>query len=63
MYLVDDKDTVDAMFLIWEKLKMMVEVSSSLPLAALLKNKDKFKNANIGIVLSGGNVDFKALLP
>lgn len=54
---VSDKEIVGAMKLIWERLKIIVEPSCAVPLAAVLKNKERFKGQKVGIILSGGNVD------
>jgi len=49
------------MQLIWERMKIIVEPSAAVTLAAVLKSKQEFKNKKVGIVLSGGNVDLKKL--
>lgn len=54
---VTDKEIVDAMRLIWERLKIIVEPSCAVPFAAVLKDKAKFAGKRVGIILSGGNVD------
>lgn len=54
---VDDVSIIAAMRLIWERLKIIVEPSAAVPLAATLKTKEKFANKNVAIILSGGNVD------
>ncbi|MBL6446299.1 pyridoxal-phosphate dependent enzyme [Fulvivirga sp. 29W222] len=59
--LADDAETIAAMQMIWERMKIVVESSSSVPLAALIRNKDQFAGKNVGIVISGGNVDLKEL--
>jgi threonine dehydratase len=59
--LVDENEIVEAMKLIWERLKIIIEPSCAVPFAALIKERDNFKNKNIGIILSGGNVDVKNL--
>lgn len=56
--LVDDEEIKEAMKLIWERMKIVIEPSSAVPLAALLKNKNKFANKKVGIIISGGNIDF-----
>lgn len=58
---VEEDEIVQAMKLIWERMKIIVEPSSAVAFAALLKEKEKFKNKNIGIIISGGNVDLKHL--
>ena len=57
--LVDDDQIIKAMQLLWERMKIIVEPSGAVPLAALLKEKDIFAGKNIGIIISGGNVDLK----
>lgn len=54
---VTDKEIVEAMRLIWERLKIIVEPSCAVPFAAVLKDKAKFAGKRVGIILSGGNVD------
>jgi threonine dehydratase len=54
---VTDEEIVSAMRLIWERMKIVVEPSCVVPLAAVLKSKEKFKGKRVGIILSGGNVD------
>lgn len=54
---VEEDEIINAMRLIWERMKIIIEPSCAVPFAAVLKNKEEFKNKNIGIILSGGNVD------
>ena len=56
-----EKFIIAAMRLIWERMKILIEPSSALPLAILLQHGNKFKNKRIGIILSGGNVDLDRL--
>ena len=42
-------------------MKIICEPSCAVPLAAILKTKQVFKNKNVGIILTGGNVDLKNL--
>jgi len=58
---VDDAATVAAMRLFWQRTKQIVEPSSAVTLAAILKHADRFAGQRIGVVLSGGNVDPDAL--
>lgn len=58
---VTEEEIIDAMKLIWERMKIIIEPSSAVAYAALLKEKEKFKNKNIGIIISGGNVDLQNL--
>lgn len=54
---VNDKEIIQAMQLLWERLKIIVEPSCAVPFAVVLKNKAKFQGKRVGIILSGGNVD------
>ncbi|HKK12134.1 MAG TPA: pyridoxal-phosphate dependent enzyme [Flavobacteriaceae bacterium] len=58
---VEEEEIVEAMKLIWERMKIIVEPSSAVAFAALLKEKEAFKNKNVGIIISGGNVDLQNL--
>lgn len=56
---VSDKEIIEAMRLIWERVKIIVEPSCAVPFAAVLKEKEKFSGKRVGIILSGGNVDLE----
>ena len=58
---VSETEIITAMKLIWERMKLVVEPSSAVALAAVLKNKTTFANQKVGIIISGGNVDLSAL--
>lgn len=57
----DDTEIIEAMRLVYERLKIVIEPSCAVPLAALLKNKERFRGKKVGIILSGGNVDLGKL--
>lgn len=59
--LVTDEEIVEAMRLIWERMKIIIEPSCAVPVAALLKNKAPFKGKKVGVILTGGNVDLAKL--
>lgn len=56
-----DDEIIDAMKLIWERMKIIVEPSSAITLAIILKNKEIFRNKKVGVIISGGNVDLNKL--
>jgi threonine dehydratase len=61
MTTVDDPALLRAMFLLWERLKLVVEPTGALGAAALLEGRERslFHGASrIGVILSGGNTDF-----
>ena len=58
---VSDEETIAAMKLLWQTLKVVVEVSSATVVAAVLKQRERFAGRRVGLVLTGGNVDLDAL--
>ena len=58
---VTEDEIIESLRLIWERMKIVVEPSSAVPLAALIKERGRFRNKKIGIILSGGNVDLATL--
>ena len=59
--LVEEQEIIDAMRLIWERMKIIIEPSCAVPLAAVLREKHKFANQRVGIIITGGNVDLSKL--
>jgi threonine dehydratase len=47
--------------MIWQRLKIIIEPSCSIVLAALLLNSKKFINKKVGLILTGGNYDLNKL--
>lgn len=58
---VDDADVVTAMRHLWERMKIVVEPSAAVTLAAILSGKVDVSGRRCGIILSGGNVDLDRL--
>ncbi|UFH53518.1 pyridoxal-phosphate dependent enzyme [Spirosoma sp. KNUC1025] len=58
---VSDDEIIAAMRLVWERMKIIIEPSSAVPLAAVLKHTDQFAGQKIGIIVTGGNVDLGKL--
>ncbi|WP_370200309.1 beta-hydroxyaspartate dehydratase BhcB [Roseibium sp.] len=56
-----EQEIVDAMRLIWARMKIVMEPSSAVPLATILKNRDVFAGKRVGIIITGGNVDLGKL--
>lgn len=55
---VEEQEIISSLRLIWERMKLVVEPSSAVALAAILKEPETFKGKNVGVIISGGNVDF-----
>lgn len=61
VFTVTDEEIVAAMRLVWERMKIIIEPSCAVPVAALLKNKEVFAGKKVGVILTGGNVDLGKL--
>ena len=57
--LANEDEILDAMYLTWQRMKIIIEPSSAVALATILKHRDRFAGRRVGIVLTGGNVDLK----
>jgi threonine dehydratase len=56
-----EDEIVAAMQLIWKRMKIVMEPSSAVPLAAILKNPEVFRGKRVGVIVTGGNVDLEKL--
>ncbi len=56
-----EEEIIDAMKLTWQRMKIVMEPSCAVPLATILKNKDKFAGKRVGVIITGGNVDLDKL--
>ncbi|MEM1065677.1 MAG: beta-hydroxyaspartate dehydratase BhcB [Pseudomonadota bacterium] len=57
----NEQEIIDAMKLTWQRMKIVMEPSCAVPLATILKNKDKFAGKRVGVIITGGNVDLDTL--
>lgn len=60
-FTVTENEIIEAMKLIYERMKVVIEPSCAVPFAALMKNKPLFEGKKVGIILTGGNVDLARL--
>ena len=58
---VEEAEIIRAMRLVWERMKIVIEPSSAVAFAAVLKEPDRFRDRQVGILISGGNVDLGRL--
>jgi threonine dehydratase len=61
IYAVKEQSILDCMLLVWERMKIVIEPSSATVLAAVSENPDFFRGKRVGLIISGGNVDFRHL--
>jgi threonine dehydratase len=58
---VSEREIADTTRSIWERMKIIVEPSGAVPLAAIIRRRDTFQGKRIGVILSGGNLDLDRL--
>jgi threonine dehydratase len=56
-----ESSIIECMLLIWERMKIIIEPSSATVLAVIKENKDFFQGKKVGLIISGGNIDFRKL--
>ncbi|MFC6638193.1 pyridoxal-phosphate dependent enzyme [Sulfitobacter sp. JBTF-M27] len=56
-----EQEIIDAMKLTWQRMKIVMEASCAVPLATIIKNKDRFAGKRVGVIITGGNVDLDTL--
>ena len=57
--LAAEDEILAAMYLTWQRMKIIIEPSAAVALAALLEHRDRIAGQRVGVILSGGNVDLK----
>jgi len=58
---VDEAEIIAAMRFVWTRMKLVIEPSAAVPLAALLGGKLAVPGRRVGVIVSGGNVDLDRL--
>lgn len=58
---VEEDEIIEAMKMIWKRMKIVMEPSSAVPLAAILRNPKTFAGKRVGVIITGGNVDLDKL--
>jgi len=61
IFTVKEESIIECMLLVWERMKIIIEPSSATVLAVIKENPEFFRNEKVGLIISGGNVDFKKL--
>jgi len=61
IFTTTEEEIVEAMYLCWQRMKIVMEPSSAVAIAAILKNPEVFAGKKVGVILTGGNVDLKKL--
>jgi len=61
IFTVSEDSIIECMLLVWERMKIIIEPSSATVLAAVKENPGYFKDKKTGLIISGGNVDFRKL--
>ena len=58
---VEESEIIAAMRFVWERMKLVIEPSSAVPVAALLHHRLELQDQRVGVIISGGNVDLDHL--
>ncbi|MFC2134221.1 threonine/serine dehydratase, partial [Bacteroidota bacterium] len=58
---VEEDTIVHAMRTVWERMKIIIEPSAAVTLAAVMENKEKFAGKRVCLIFTGGNVDLDKL--
>ncbi len=61
IYTASEEEIIEAMKITWKHLRIVMEASCAVPLATILKNKEKFAGKRVGVIITGGNVDLDKL--
>jgi threonine dehydratase len=61
IFTASEQEIIDAMRLTWQRMKIVMEPSSAVPLATIIKNRDRFAGKRVGVIITGGNVDLDKL--
>lgn len=61
VFTATEDEIIEAMKLIWKRMKIVMEPSSAVPLATILANPEVFKGRRVGVIITGGNVDLDKL--
>ena len=56
-----DAEIIEAMKITWKHLRIVMEPSCAVPLAVILKNRERFAGKRVGVIITGGNVDLDTL--
>ncbi|MCR9125781.1 MAG: pyridoxal-phosphate dependent enzyme [Rhodobacteraceae bacterium] len=56
-----EQEIIDAMKLTWQRMKIVIESSCAVPMATILKNRERFAGKRVGVIITGGNVDMDTL--
>lgn len=60
--LVSEREIIEALKWIWERMKIIIEPSSAVAIAVLFKYKEELKGKRVGVIISGGNADLVEML-
>ena len=58
---LSEEEIINSMQMIWERMKIIIEPSCAISLAAIIKNREMFEGKKVGLIMSGGNVDLTQL--
>lgn len=61
IFTASEESIIECMLMVWERMKIIIEPSSATVLAVIKENPEFFRGKKTGLIISGGNVDFRKL--
>jgi threonine dehydratase len=61
IYTAKEESIISCLLMVWERMKIIIEPSSAVVLAIIKENPEVFRGKRTGVIISGGNVDFRKL--
>ncbi len=61
IFTVTEDEILAAMRLVWERMKLVIEPSAAVSLAAVIKHKKQFAGQRVGVIFTGGNVELNKM--
>jgi threonine dehydratase len=61
MHTVNDRELLEAMFYLWERMKIVIEPTGALGAAGVFNRLSQVGGKRVGVILSGGNADLRAI--
>jgi len=58
---VSETEIIDAMAMVWQQLRLLIEPSSATVIAAIKAHPGEFSDKRVGVIISGGNIDLQQL--
>jgi threonine dehydratase len=62
VFRVSEEEILSALWWVWERMKIIIEPSSAVAVAAVIRYRDQLEGKRVGVIISGGNADIRSLV-